>query len=110
MDEDDFVDVPYQIADCLCCGKPIFNMAQFPPLQPFEAAILTKNKNGEVIVYGAYGCTTMDGEMGTIIDKDFLRKTEEALKTKQEVYICDECVYAYGKSLFDVEEMDGVLL
>ena len=87
-----------------------FNIKGFPLLQPSEAAILTKIKNGEPFVYGAYGCTTMDGLRGSIIDREFLAKTKEALKHKKEAYICDDCVRKYGESLFDVEETQDFLL
>ena len=91
MTDEDMVETPFEIGKCLVCGKPIMNMVSFPPSQPDSAVCAYKNKEGNVILYGAYGSTTLDGETAHIINHDFLEKTKAELKKVKEAYICDSC-------------------
>lgn len=91
MKDEELVEVPYEIGKCLVCGKPIMNMVSFPPSQPDSAVCVYKNKEGNVILYGAYGSTTLDGETAHIIDHNFLEKCKKELKEVKEAYICDGC-------------------
>lgn len=89
--KEEYVDVPYQIANCLVCGCPIMNMCGFPHHQASYAVNVVKNKD-DVLIYGSYGSTTMDGDTGHIIDHDFLDKVKKKLSKVSELYICDDCV------------------
>lgn len=78
--------------NCGNCNKEIYTFDNPNYNWLDKAAYVVKDENGNPIITGGYGSTTMDMCVAKFCDYELYKKYKNLLKDKDIIYLCDKCI------------------